>query len=100
MKCTECGASGYGLHHSAACKYLNVDVYKKIKEQEEELKNAKKIIQEIVGLCPNCRNLDDAMAIAGGAEGTSTEEGCYKCEVERLDNENKKLKNVVNKKTI
>jgi len=28
MDCIECGASGYGLHHSASCKYLNVDIYK------------------------------------------------------------------------
>lgn len=35
MECIECGATGYGLHHSASCKYLNVDVYKKLKQLEE-----------------------------------------------------------------
>ncbi len=37
MKCTECGASGYGLHHSASCKYLNVDIYKKCEQLQAEL---------------------------------------------------------------
>ena len=48
MKCIDCNATGYGLHHSAACKYLNVDIYKRVeqlqaenKRLEEEAKKAK-----------------------------------------------------------
>lgn len=43
---------------------------------EKELDTVKEKIREIQNLCPNCRNLDDAQAIAGGATGTSSEEGC------------------------
>lgn len=36
MQCTECGAEGYGLHHSAACKYLNIDIYTKCDQLQAE----------------------------------------------------------------
>ena len=40
MECTNCGATGYGLHHSASCKHLNVDIYSmvdKLQKQRDEL---------------------------------------------------------------
>ena len=37
MKCTKCGATGYGLHHSASCDYLNIDVYKKCDQFKSDL---------------------------------------------------------------
>ena len=36
MKCIECNATGYELHHSAACKYLNVDIYKRVEQLQAE----------------------------------------------------------------
>lgn len=39
MNCTDCGASGYGLHHSAQCKYLNVDIYKEIEQLQARIKS-------------------------------------------------------------
>ena len=43
MKCIDCGATGYNLHHSASCKYLNVDVYKELKQLQAENKRLKEL---------------------------------------------------------
>jgi len=40
MQCTECGASGCELHHSASCKYCNVDIYSKCEQLQTELDTA------------------------------------------------------------
>ncbi len=52
----------------------------------------KKRLDEIAGLCQNCRSLVDAIDIAQGREGTSTVYGCDKCWVDELQAEIKALK--------
>ena len=58
---------------------------------------AENIVREIANLCPNCRNLSDAISIASGDKETSTNSGCEKCWVDRLQNENKQIKEILHK---
>ena len=53
-------------------------------EAEKDYNKISNRIVEIENLCTNCRNLSDAQVIAGGEENSSTENGCYKCEVDKL----------------
>ena len=46
MKCIECGATGCGLHHSAACKYCNVDIYAKVNQLKADIDRMAKEIEQ------------------------------------------------------
>ena len=48
-------------------------------------------LDRISNLCTNCCNLSDAQEIANGNVGIVTEDGCYKCSVDKLQTENDKL---------
>lgn len=68
--------------------------YKKIKADLDE---KQKIIDEIAGLCSNCRNLSDAMEIAAGSKSdfVASVDGCQKCWVDKLESDNKDMKDIL-----
>ena len=60
MKCIDCGATGYGLHHSAACEYLNIDVYARVEKLQKQsdlltlgLLQEKGKVAELLEACKN-----------------------------------------------
>ena len=61
MKCTVCGAENYGLHHSASCKYCNVDIYERADKLQAEIELYRKALQHIYNcengfdICPDCK---------------------------------------------
>ena len=57
-----------------------------------ELKENQERLREIKNLCENCRSLSDAIYIAEGRINTSTQSGCDKCWVEKLETKLDKAK--------
>ena len=92
------GESRSRLLAKLGCSNID-DAIKRIAEMAEQIKELEGKLYEISNLCVNCRNLDDAQAIA--FEGTdytkSTESGCQKCWVDKLQVENKRLRDALEK---